>query len=186
MDRASIAREKIEKKRQNQKNASSIHAENLSETKNKINKEEIKNAYQRIDDLENHIDVLYELILKYKNLLNQLVDEKHQTKNIIMSNLLQIYLDEDFDEYSKEFYQMCYDVIKESEISYLILCKYLPFLPSIQKVKEYYEVINFSECLTNIDEMGKIITFYKKRNEIKGEEKLYACLAVDALFLYLI
>ena len=79
---------------------------------------------------------------------------------------------------------MCIEVYEQSKNAYDALYKYMPLLPNSKIIEDKIKSCtqNFSECITDITKIPEIISSYKENYKIINTTKIYAALAVDALF----
>ena len=79
---------------------------------------------------------------------------------------------------------MCLEIFDSSKEAFDALRKYSPILPSQNEIEEYRKnfFTDFNQDLLDINKIPQIITNYKNENAITNQNKIYASLAVDALF----
>ena len=184
MNSTAKAREIKQLKSQNRKDTADQHSNDLLETKYKKCIEIIRDQNSKITELQSQVELLANTLIKYQNLLDSFIEKNGQpSKNNIISDFLHLYL-EGFDKCTDEIYKMLIDVFKSSPASYEVLRKYFTFILPIQKVEEFQnkKVPNFPETLTNMEKIHETIRFFKEENDINSKQKIYASLAVDALF----
>ena len=134
-----------------------------------------------------HIKDLTYLLGKFTNIFTGYFGNADDSTGRVIFDILQIYIMEEATNKFEEFgdlYKMCLEVYDSSKESYEILRKYIPILPSCKEIEEYRKTFftDFQQDLLNIDNLPEIITCYKTENNISSKNKLYASLAVDALF----
>ena len=145
---------------------------------------EIYEGFQRLKD---HIDFLSDLLGKYSNLFTGFFGEPTDSTGKLIFDIFQLYIMQDSREKLESFddiFKMCVEIFDSSKDSYEILKRYIPFLPSISEIEEYRQkfFVDFEEDLLNLNNLPDIIQNYKSENEIISKDKIYASLAVDALF----
>ena len=183
MDQISQARDSLQKKRKQKKESKAKYIQNLPKIPSFYSKEEVDQLRSRISNLENHIIFLNKLISKYADFFNDYFDKENKSNNIL-KDLYKLYFDKDSGFFSIDIFQMCCDIYKSSAESYNILKKYIQFLPSKIEIEKFLNenTPNIPENITNVQKIPKIIVEYKKENKILSTQKIFCCLAVDALF----
>ena len=142
---------------------------------------ELKSQNQELIKKINFLDIQNQ---KQQEFINTFISENTENITDIIFELFKFFMKEKTDDFSDNVYQMCNDICESSIESYKILCQYIPELPSIENIREKYpeSIQNFEEDLIDLDKLSNIIKFYKEENKIVNKEKIYGCLAVDALF----
>lgn len=106
------------------------------------------------------------------------------SENGILYELFQLHLNEKSINYSDELKKMCIQIHEESRKSYEILHENIPLLPPTKEIEDYLRTSaeQFSTSVSDLDKMKSIVAEFKQQYKINNTTKVYAMLAVDALF----
>ena len=193
MDQLAQAREILRQKREQKKISDETHSKilysmnnNDDNSKNQQLLPELVEIKQIIETLQNHIQFLNDMLQKYTNLFNKFFgnQDNSNSDNVIYDLFCLYFSNNNQNTFPNYLFQMCCDIYEESKDSYEILCNYIHVLPPKQIIEEHLAKKNplFSEDLTNIENLPKIIQVFKQEYGIHDTQKTYGCLAVDALY----
>ena len=182
------AREALRLKRENHAKAIGQSIKNL---RNSIQNDDpflaINSAMnEEISKLKSHLEYLYSLIERYSTIIKNLLGKIDNSIGKIIIDIFYLFINNKYDnpERFDDLMKMCLEIYDASDQAYDILKKNIPILPSKDGLEEYRKKYfnNFDDDLLDLEKMKNIVTTFKQEYKIFNKTKIYASLAVDALF----